>query len=482
MSTTLRTQLPRWIIVAFLVATSLLTQGTGKAVAQAAGSPAVHEVAWGETLSTIAAEYGVAVETIATANHVDVADILAAGQQLVIPGAVPAESPAAQAQTHVVQPGEGLFRIGLTYGVTVNDLMVANGLANPDAIYVGQVLIIPAPGAAAATPQVATGGPSAAGSYHTVQAGENLYRISLQYGVTVDALTAANGLISAGEIYTGQQLTIPGASGVAAAPPSAAATTPVSGSHVVQAGETLGAISARYGVSMTALVQANNLSNPSLLYAGQTLSIPGAGTIRTETVTAPTPTPSSTGQHTVQAGDTLFRISLQYGVSMANLLAANGLGNGDTIYAGQVLTIPDGSVSAPPAAAAPPPSGGPGATVVDGKQIVVVLSQQMVYAYENGQILRQFVVSTGLPQTPTVQGDYAVYVKYDSTRMTGADYDLPGVPWTMYFYQGYGFHGTYWHNNFGNPMSHGCVNMRTPEAEWLYMWAPVGTPVHIIWS
>jgi lipoprotein-anchoring transpeptidase ErfK/SrfK len=166
---------------------------------------------------------------------------------------------------------------------------------------------------------------------------------------------------------------------------------------------------------------------------------------------------------------------------MANLIAANRLASGDTIYAGQVLTIPNGPVSAP-AAAAPPPANAPGATIVGGKQIVVVLSQQMVYAYENGQLLRQFVVSTGLPQTPTVQGDYAVYVKYDSTRMTGPDYDLPGVPWTMYFYQGYGFHGTYWHNNFGNPMSHGCINMRTPEAEWLYMWAPVGTPVHIVWS
>jgi LysM repeat protein len=248
----------------------------------------------------------------------------------------------------------------------------------------------------------------------------------------------------------------------------------VSGSHVVQPGETLGAISARYGVSMTALVQANNLSNPSLLYVGQTLAIPGAGTTRTATVAAPTPT--STGQHAVRAGDTLFRISLQYGVSMADLIAANGLGGGDFIYTGQVLTIPNGPVSAPaPAAAAPPPANAPGATIVGGKQIVVVLSQQTVYAYENGQLLRQFVVSTGLPATPTVQGDYAIYVKYDSTRMTGPDYDLPGVPW-------YGFHGTYWHNNFGNPMSHGCVNMRTPEAEWLYMWAPVGTPVHIVWS
>lgn len=114
------------------------------------------------------------------------------------------------------------------------------------------------------------------------------------------------------------------------------------------------------------------------------------------------------------------------------------------------------------------------------KRIVVILSQQMVYAYEGENLIREFVVSTGLPDTPTVLGTYAIYIKLDSARMTGPGYDLPNVPWTMYFYQGYGFHGTYWHHNFGHPMSHGCVNMYTPDAEWLYHWASYGTSVLIL--
>jgi len=61
--------------------------------------------------------------------------------------------------------------------------------------------------------------------------------------------------------------------------------------------------------------------------------------------------------------------------------------------------------------------------------------------------------------------------------MTGPGYDLANVPWTMFFYAGYAIHGTYWHNNFGHPMSHGCVNMTTTEAKWLYEWAPKGTLV-----
>jgi lipoprotein-anchoring transpeptidase ErfK/SrfK len=153
----------------------------------------------------------------------------------------------------------------------------------------------------------------------------------------------------------------------------------------------------------------------------------------------------------------------------------------DTIYVGQQLTIPtdiEGGVTfTPEPEQEPEPLPTPD---VDGKQILVVLSEQKVYAYENGELLREFVVSTGLPATPTVRGDFHIYIKYEAQRMTGPGYDLPNVPWVMYFYRGYGLHGTYWHENFGNPMSHGCVNMRTPEAEWLYNWAPVGTPVKVV--
>ncbi|HUT20831.1 MAG TPA: L,D-transpeptidase, partial [Anaerolineae bacterium] len=85
--------------------------------------------------------------------------------------------------------------------------------------------------------------------------------------------------------------------------------------------------------------------------------------------------------------------------------------------------------------------------------------------------------STGTWRTPTVVGTFSVYVKYTSTRMRGPGYDLPNVPYTMYFYRSYGLHGTYWHNNFGTPMSHGCVNLSIPDSRWLFNWAPAGTKV-----
>ena len=111
--------------------------------------------------------------------------------------------------------------------------------------------------------------------------------------------------------------------------------------------------------------------------------------------------------------------------------------------------------------------------------IDVNLSEQLLIAYEGDVPVYWVTVSTGLPGTPTVVGQYRIYVKYESTLMSGDNYYLPNVPYTMYFYRGYGIHGAYWHNNFGYPMSHGCVNVPVPDSEWLYNFAGVGTLVNI---
>jgi lipoprotein-anchoring transpeptidase ErfK/SrfK len=111
--------------------------------------------------------------------------------------------------------------------------------------------------------------------------------------------------------------------------------------------------------------------------------------------------------------------------------------------------------------------------------IDIDLSDQMIYAYIGENVVNSFLVSTGTWRTPTVTGEYHIYVKYRFTDMRGPGYYLQDVPFTMYFYRGYGIHGTFWHDNFGTPMSHGCVNMRTSEAEWMYDFASVGTLVNV---
>ena len=120
------------------------------------------------------------------------------------------------------------------------------------------------------------------------------------------------------------------------------------------------------------------------------------------------------------------------------------------------------------------PAKGNGARWID-----VNLSEQRVYAYEGDVIVNSFIVSTGTARTPTVTGKFKIWIKLKSTTMSGPGYHLTNVPYAMYFYKGYGLHGTYWHNNFGTPMSHGCVNLTTADAGWLYNWAFEGTEVNV---
>ncbi len=123
-----------------------------------------------------------------------------------------------------------------------------------------------------------------------------------------------------------------------------------------------------------------------------------------------------------------------------------------------------------------------GITSPNDKHIEVDLAKQHVYAFEGNRQIFDFVVSTGKwGRTPT--GTFRIWAKVRSQLMSGGDksigtyYYLPNVPYVEFFYndeiakfRGYSFHGTYWHNNFGNPMSHGCVNMRTEDAAKLYDW------------
>ncbi|MCZ7545867.1 MAG: LysM peptidoglycan-binding domain-containing protein [Anaerolineae bacterium] len=212
--------------------------------------------------------------------------------------AIPVSAQEGTEQTHVVQPGENLFRIAMRYGVTVNDLMAANGLSSPNVVYAGQVLVIPSGAAAAsaspaaqpdAAPATEPAAPEAApeaaagGTTHTVARGETLFSIARQYGLTINAILEANGIDNANRIYAGQTLTIPAtntaaplpSAGDAQEPAVAAVDTSVSVQHTVGRGETLGRIAQRYGVTVSAVMSANGIADPNRIYAGQTLTIPG---------------------------------------------------------------------------------------------------------------------------------------------------------------------------------------------------------------
>jgi hypothetical protein len=121
------------------------------------------------------------------------------------------------------------------------------------------------------------------------------------------------------------------------------------------------------------------------------------------------------------------------------------------------------------------------------KHILIDLSDETLSAYDGNTLYMQEKISRGLDKTPTPIGTFHVLRKTPSRYMQGPipgktddTYDLPGVPWNMYFTNdGAAIHGTYWHDHFGQPWSHGCINLPPDTAHQLYEWAPVGTVVTV---
>jgi hypothetical protein len=120
------------------------------------------------------------------------------------------------------------------------------------------------------------------------------------------------------------------------------------------------------------------------------------------------------------------------------------------------------------------------------KNIIIDISKQHIYAYFMGEKIMDFIVSTGKSGYGTPPGKYKILTKVPKTTMSGYygpdnpnNYNLPNVPSVMYFYKGYAIHGAYWHWKFGTRVSHGCVNLKIPDAKMMYDWAIVGTQVNV---
>jgi lipoprotein-anchoring transpeptidase ErfK/SrfK len=248
------------------------------------------------------------------------------------------------------------------------------------------------------------------------------------------------------------------------------------GSVVVQPGDTLSAIAQRNGTSVDALVAANGIASPDLLFAGQRLQLTGGSAPGASRASEPPTAARSSGgakatSHVVLPGETIFDLSARYGIPVGAIVSANHLTSANIVYAGQRLELP----------AVPAAVGGAGGGAVSapsaGRKVVVSLSSQTLRAMEDGRTVASFTISSGKAWTPTPVGRFRIYSRLRSQTMSGPGYYLTGVPHVQYFVGNYALHGAYWHNLFGTPTSHGCVNLTLADAEWLWDWTAIGTEV-----
>jgi lysozyme len=255
-----------------------------------------YSVETGDTIASIAAQFGVAPESIIERNGLAQASPLVVDQILIIPiGAEVAFAPKASVSniagnaehSHIVQAGETLQVIAQRYGLSWQTLARANNIANPNLIYAGQALIVPAssePNVAPivaptieATPPVQHPLPRSDSrrryQIHIVAPGESINIVAERYKAVLDELLRINSFQVGTQIYTGDLILIPGSLPTA---PAFATPAPAAGAtqHVVRRGETLAAIAARYGRTVAQMAQANKILNPNRIDVGQILIIP----------------------------------------------------------------------------------------------------------------------------------------------------------------------------------------------------------------
>ncbi len=222
------------LIIMLVVAMLLPAAGT-------AFADTIYVVQPGDSLSRIAQRFGVPMATIMAANGITNPNVIFSGQRLNIPGPgtgpAPTQPPSGGSQSYIVQRGDTLFLISRRFNVTVQSIMSASGIANPNLIFVGQRLTIPGAGgnpnpppAATNAPPAATQPPPATGAQtYIVQRGDTLSRIAQRFGVAMANIMSANGITNPNLIFVGQRLTIPGTTGGTTPPPAGTSVPPTTG-------------------------------------------------------------------------------------------------------------------------------------------------------------------------------------------------------------------------------------------------------------
>ncbi|MBM9559793.1 LysM peptidoglycan-binding domain-containing protein [Limosilactobacillus fermentum] len=309
----------------------------------------------GDTLSGIAVEYNTTTATLTSLNNLSNPNLIYVGQRLLVKSASASAASSAtstatstasatstssttSATTYTVKSGDTLSSIASSHNTTTAALTSLNSLANPNLIYVGQVLKLANTTTASTSSTSSAASTSSSAMTYTVKSGDTLSSIASSYNTTTSTLTSLNNLSNPNLIYVGQVLKVAGSStSVSTSTSSSSASqATTSGTYTVKAGDTLSSIASSYNTTTAALASANSISNANLIYVGQVLKVTGTSS---STSTTTSSTSSTSGSYTVKSGDSLSAIAAAHGLNWKTLAAKNNIASPYVIYVGQQLSL-----------------------------------------------------------------------------------------------------------------------------------------------
>ena len=304
---------------------------------------AYYTVQSGDTLSGIAAKFNTTTAKLTSLNNLANPNIIYVGQRLLVRSTTSSASSSTSTSgttassssttsTYTVQSGDTLSGIAAKFNTTTAKLTSLNNLANPNMIYVGQVLKLSATTASTNTSSSSSTTASSTTSTYTVQSGDTLSGIAAKFNTTTAKLTNLNNLANPNTIYVGQVLKLSATTASTSTSNSSSTTSSsTTSTYTVQSGDTLSGIAAKFNTTTAKLTNLNNLANPNTIYVGQHLVINGT--------TSSTTSSATTTTYTVKSGDSLSAIAAAQGLNWKTLAAKNNIASPYVIYVGQRLSL-----------------------------------------------------------------------------------------------------------------------------------------------